>query len=432
MEKRLEAGSKLCGKAARILLGDLRWRRLGLLAFQDGPLLDSRSALVLPEALLLSLALEARQLGLRTVLLLNARRDHYYSLSGELGLSTLRALIGLRGPEPLYFGASTEGSPLVSLPRVRLGLEWLSANPGALARLVEAASPVRREVKEVDVSSISALSELLMDKLGPPSFKEDLSARVKGADKYQAAADALSTLSAFVTPSSLISVGLKYAAKFFSLVRERRKEEYKVFLDVWKKNVQEAFSEERLSTLIGEDGLEPLRACLDEHGLGIVIHDVIGTLHELFLPMFISQVASELGGEGSLVIVDGASYLAKLDWAVVMLCSLQEEAPGTRLACYLPTKDVPEYENLPSLLVTFTSERAGIFDTAPPYVDVLCEGKSAAFRAALLRNLEEAAKKRLSGRLAFALYDREEAPLLKLISLGPGFLARLKGKIKKG
>ena len=430
MDERLKTGFKLCCKAANALLGHLNWSRLGLLAFKDGPLLDAKLAHVPPEALLIAISLRARELGLKVVLMLNARREHGLALSRAGGLELLRRLLG-GGPEPLYFGASRDGGPLSSLGRVKLGVDWFSANPGALAKLVEDATPVKREVKEVDVSSLEALSELLIDKLGPPSFKEDLTARVKGADKYQVAADALSTLSAFVTPTSLISVGLRYAAKFFSLVRQRRKEEYKVFLNIWKKNVQEAYSREALSALISEGGgLELLRASLEQHGFGVIIHDAIGTLHELFLPMLFSYVATELCGQGYLMVLDGVSYLAKLSWAANMLMALQEEAPGLRLACYLPTGDLPRYEALPTMIYALTSERAGIFDMAPSYVDVLCEGRSAAFRAALLRSLEEAAKERLSGRLAFAIYDEREAPLLKLVKVKPSLLTRLKKKVK--
>ena len=429
MDERLKMGLRLCWKAAGTLLGHLGWSKLGLVVFGDGSILSSKSALIPPETMLLALALRARELGMNAILMLNARREHELNLAREEGLAFLRAVAG--APEPLYFGALTEG-PLSSLDRVKLSLDWLSANPGTLAKLVEDATPLKRKIKEVDVSSLEALSDFLMDKLGPPSFKEDLTTRVKGADKYQAAADALSTLAAFVTPTSLISVGLRYAAKFFSLVRQRRKEEYRVFLNVWKKNVQEAYSTEALSAIVCEgDGLGALRDSVEHYGLGVVVHDVIGTLHELFLPMLISYVAIELGGQGSLLIVDGASYLAKLGWAASMLVSLQDEAPGTRLACYLPTGNIPEYEALPSMFYALTSERAGIFDMAPKFVDILCENRSAAFRAALLRSLEVAAKERLSGHLAFAIYDVREAPFLKLVKVKPGLLARIKGKLKR-
>ena len=317
--------------------------------------------------------------------------------------------------------------PLASLKNLKIDMDWLFTNPGLLARAIEDASPVRRKVEEVDVSDLGSLSTLLIDKMGPPSFKEDLVSRIKGADKAQVAADALVGMTAIISPTALLGVGLKYAAKFLSLVRERRKEEYKSFLEMWRKNVEEGFSEENLSLLIGEDGLKGLLEVLQARKLAVVIHDVIRTPYELFLPLLICNLADEVGE--ALVIIDGASHLARFSWSMETLSSLPGEHPGLKLACLIHTGPELAYEKLPELVRSFSGRRAVIFDMEPGYIDVLCRGKPASFKAALLRGLEEAAKERLSGNLAFLLYDSISEPLPKLIKVGPGKLGRLKGAL---
>jgi len=426
--KELKAGLELSLKAAERIIGDLRWSRLGIVTFKDEELLSSKSALVAPEFLLLSMAVKAVERDIKAILVLNARKQHALNLSGQEGLRAFLDLLGPDGPRPLYFGVSGEGH-LASLDRARLSISWLAANPGVLARLIEAASPVERRVKEIDLSSLEALSALLVEKLGPPSLKEDVVVKIKGANKYEVAADALSTAAAVISPTSLLATGIKYAAKFFSLVRERRKEEYKAYLETWKKNVEEAFSVDKLSALLCEDDLEPIQASLEQHGLAVIIHDVMGTPHELFLPLLLLNMASELGQGGLLMIVDGAAHLARLGLPVELLACVPERHPGVRMACFIPTGDVPRYEKLPDLVKIFTSKRAAIFDLEPFYVDVLCGGRSAAFRAALLRGLEEAARERLAGSFAFVFYDEFEHPLPEVLKLKLGLLKRLKDKI---
>ena len=414
-----------CGKASEIMLGDLNWSRMGIMAFEDAPLACSKDLVVPPELLLVSLALKAREKGLKAVLLLNARREHELALSGEEGLKFLGELLGSSGI--FYFGHSDEG-PLASLERVSLDLGWLTVNPGLLARAVEEASPVKRKVREVDVSDVKSLSALLVEKLGPPSFKEDLVSRIKGADKAQVAADALSSLSVFFNPTSIAVVGLKYAAKFIGLVRERRKEEYKSFLEMWKKKVEESFSEEKLSKLVSDVGLEPVKEALGEAGLAAIIYDGVGTPCEFFIPLLVVNLADELGDV--LLVVDGASYFSRFGWAVEVLSSLPSGRPGLRLACLIHTGGIPAYEKLPELIRSFSEERMAIMDVAPSYVDVICEGRPASFRAALLRALEDAARERLSGNLAFVLFDTSSEPLPTLVKVKPGLLGRLKKALK--
>ena len=416
---------ELCGKASEIMLGDLKWSKMGIIAFEDVPLMCSKDLTVHLEFLLASLALKAREKGLKTVLLLNAGREHELALSGEEGLKLLREALGRAGM--FYFGTSDEG-PLASLDRAMLDLSWLIVNPGLLAKAIEEASPVKRKVKEISVSDVKSLSSLLIEKLGPPSFKEDLVSRIKGADKTQVAADALSGLSAFFNPTSIAIVGLKYAAKFVNLVRERRKEEYKSFLEMWKRKVEESFSEEKLSKIVSDVGLESIKEALEDEGMATIIYDIIGTPCELFAPLFVANLADELGE--FLLIVDGASHFSKFRWAVETLSSTSDEHPGLRLACYLHTGGIPAYEKLPEFVRSFSERRMAILDISPSYVDVICEGRPASFRAALLRALEDAARERLSGNLAFVLYDSSSEPLPTLVKIKPGVLGRLKKALK--
>ncbi|RLI38066.1 hypothetical protein DRO60_03825 [Candidatus Bathyarchaeota archaeon] len=414
-------------RAAEHMLGGLGWPRLGILSFKDEVLVSAKGKAITPELLLLALGLKAGEEGLRALVLLNARKEHALSLLGQEGFASLSRLLEPLGLKLIYFGPSSEG-PLASLERARLPFEWLALNAVLLAKLAEAATPVRRKAKEVDVSDLPALSRFLVETLGPPSFKEDVLARIKGANKYEVAADAISTAAAVISPTSLIGTGLKYAAKFFSLVRQRRKEEYRAYLEQWRRNVEAAFSEEVLARLVGEDGLGPVKEALEARELAVLVQDAIGTPHELFLPLLIACLADELAGEGYLLALDGASHLARLDVPVELLPSLPEKHPGLRLACFLPTSGL-SYERLPELVRALTAERAAIFDLDPALESVLYEGRSAAFRAALLRCLELAAKERLAGRMAFVLYDTATAPMPELVVVKAGLLSRLKAKL---
>ena len=428
MDARLALGFEVCARASRLLLGDAGWSRLGLFAFKDEDIVRTDKVLVAPELFLLSTCLNAREAGLRPVLILRARGGGHLDLSSPGGLSAFLQLLDGRA-EPLYLGAG-EGNPLSTLRRARVSMEWLMVSPGVLAETIRAASPVRRDVKVVDLSGVSALSRLLIEKLGPPSLKEDLIAKVKGADKIEVAGDALYTIAAVVNPPSMIATGLKYAAKLVRLIRERRREEYRAILEAWKKNVEEGFSEEKVERLVGEDGLEPVRASLERSGMAIVIHDLTGTLHELFLPLFIANLLDELGGEGLFLAVDGASYLSRFGWPIDMLASAPEEHERLKVACYIHTEGLPDYQGLPDLMRAFFSERAAIFDLSPQAIETLCEGKSAAFRASLLRLLEEAARERLSGNMAFVLYDVVRAPMPELVKVKAGFFSRLKARFR--
>jgi len=214
---------------------------------------------------------------------------------------------------------------------------------------------------------------------------------------------------------------------FLSQIRERRREEYENFLEEWKKNVEESFAEENLSMLIGEEGLRELREALENKGLTVVIHDVVRTPYELFLPLLLCNLADEVGEV--LIVVDGASHLARFGWAVEVLPSMPKEHLGLKLACLIHTSHELAYEKLPEFVKLLSERRAVIFDMEPSYIDILCKGKPASFKAALLRGLEEAAKERLSGNLAFLLYDSISEPLPKLVKVGPSILGRLKGAV---
>ncbi|RLI06515.1 hypothetical protein DRO32_05425 [Candidatus Bathyarchaeota archaeon] len=313
--------------------------------------------------------------------------------------------------------------------KVKLDMAWLSTNPGLLASAVEEASPVKRKVRELAVADLASLSSLLVEKMGPPSFKEDLVARIKGADKASVAADALISVAAITNPTSLVGVGLKYAARFFRLVRERRREEYKAFLEAWKKNVEEAFSREKLSEIIGDGGLDPVLEAISSLGLAVVVHDLSRTPYELFVPLLICDLAEELGGP-ALMLLDGVSHLSRFGWTIEVLPSLPDEHPGLRLACLIHTCPDLAYERLPDLMRALTDRRAIIFDMDPAYTDALCRGRPASFKAALLRGLEKAAKERLSGNLAFILYDAVSRPLPEVVKVKPSLLGRLKGALK--
>ena len=428
MDARLALGFDMCMRVSRPLIGNCDWSRLGLFVFKDEDIVKTDKMLVTPEILLLSICLCAREAGLKPILILGARKGSSLDLSSREGLSTFFHMLG-ESIRPFYLGVDG-GGPLSSLRRARISLSWLMVNPGVLAETIRAASPVKRDVKEVDLSDISALSKLLIEKLGPPSLKEDLVARVKGADKIEVAGDVLYTMAAVISPPSMIATGLKYAAKLVRLIRERRREEYRALLESWRKNVEEGFSEEKVEKLVEEDGLEELKASLEEEGMAIIIHDVVGTLHELFLPLLIANLMDELGGEGLLLAVDGASHLARFGWPVDMLASAPDKHEGLRVACYIHTAGLPDYARLPDLMRAFFSERAAIFDLAPQAIEVLCEDKSAAFRASLLRLLEEAARERLASNLALVLYDIVKAPMPELVKVKPGLLSRLKARFK--
>ncbi len=415
---------RLCSRASELVVGDLRWSKLGIIAFEDTPILSTRGLTITPELFLASLALRCAEEGKRTLLLLNAGRTHELALSGEEGLKMLSSLVGER---IFYFGPEGEGH-LAGLPRAAVDMAWLSLNPGYLARAVEEASPVRRKVKEIAFSDVEGLSSFLVEKMGPPSFKEDLVSRIKGADKTQVAADALYGLSAIFNPTSIAIMGLKYAAKLVGLIRERRREEYKKLLDMWKKNVEDAFSVEKLSRMVSDGGLNPLKERLDEEGLAVIVQNVVGTPSELLLPLLIANAADELGE--AVLVLDGASYLSRFPWAVEVISSLPSEHPGLRIACYIHTGGVPAYEKLPDLIRSFSSERLAVFDVAPSYVDVICGGRPASFRAAFLRALEDAARERLSGAIAFVLYDAVSEPLPRLVAVRPGILSRIREALR--
>ena len=428
MDARLALGFEMCTKISRSLIENADWSRLGVFVFKDEDLVKTGKMLIPPEIFLLSSCLSARETGLKPILILCARKKSHLDLSSPEGLSAFFHLLGEEAGT-FYLGVR-EGSPLSSLHRAKISLSWLMISPGILAETIRAASPVKRDVKEVDLSSISALSKLLIEKLGPPSFKEDLVARVKGADKIEVAGDVLYTMAAVVSPPSMIATGLKYAAKLIRLIKERRREEYRALLEAWKRNVEDGFSEEKVEKLVGEHGLEPIKASLEEKEMVIIINDVIGTLHELFLPLFIANLIDELGEEDLLLAIDRASHLARFGWPVDMLASAPDEHQGMRIACYIHTADVPDYPKLPDLMKAFFSERAAIFDLAPQAIEALCESKSAAFRASLLRLLEEAARERLAGNLAFVLYDVVRAPMPELVKIKPGLFSRLKARFK--
>lgn len=423
----LELGLELSRRAARAILSGPAWSRLGLLVFKDEDLLRTERVIVTPEVFLIAMALSAREMGLKPVLLLNARRESLTSPLHEDGLSALLRLLK-DATTPLYFGACEE-CPLARLERAKLSMEWLALNPCILASTIEEATPVRREVKEVEIGDLEALSKLLIEKLGPPSFKEDLLMKIKGADRFQVAGDALGALASVVSPTSAITTGLRYAAKLIQLIRERRREEYRAMLEEWKKHVEEGFSLEKLATLVGEGGLEPVKHILERYGMAIIAHDLTGTIHELFLPMFLANLASELSDEVNLLIIDGASHLARFGWPIERLVSLPEEHEGLRVICYIQTGGLTGYERLPELIRPFVAERAAMFDLDPSAIEVICEGKSAAFRAALLRLLEEAARRRLVGKLALVLYDAKEAPMPELLSFRLGLLSGLRARL---
>ena len=428
VDARLALGLDVCKKISRPLVEDSDWSRLGVFVFKDEDIVKTNKMLVPPEVFLLSICLSAREVGLKPILVLGARKRSSLDVAGQEGLSSLSHMLGGEA-RPLYLGVGEE-SPLSSLQRAKISLSWLMVSPGILAETIKAASPVKRDVKEVDLTDIPALSRLLIEKLGPPSFKEDLVARVKGADKIEVAGDVLYAMAAVISPPSMIATGLKYAAKLVRLIRERRREEYRALLEAWKKNVEEGFSEEKVGRLVGEDGLAPIKASLEEGGTAVIIHDLIGTLHELFFPLFIANLVDELGGEGLLLIIDNASHLARFGWPVDMLSSAPDEHEGLRLACYIHTADIPDYAKLPDMMKAFFSERAALFDLSPRAIEAVCEGKSAAFRASLLRLLEEAARERLAGNLAFVLYDVVRAPMPELVKIRPGLFSRLKARFK--
>ena len=144
-----------------------------------------------------------------------------------------------------------------------------------------------------EISELMGLSYFLIDFLKPPTLTEEVMQELEKTSKYEIASHVISSLSAVLNPTSMISKGLSYALKFMEFVQKRQSETYQAFLDNWQMNVENAFNPYSLNELIGESSIPQIKDILHKENLVIIFTDIFENIQSIFLPSLVKTLLAE-------------------------------------------------------------------------------------------------------------------------------------------
>mgnify|MGYP000518806840 FL=1 len=226
-----ERGYQAVSTTIDSVMKDLDWAYFSIVLYEENPIYWEERILT-PEHFLISLADKLRNSEIPTILILNAARDSTHSV---LKIPQYyRALLSTIGLDKLAFtfsGGLTELKAKIKYPEVKIGLNDILDFETMADALINTAPIPRKLDKEMfnEISELMGLSYFLIDYLKPPTLTEEVMQELEKTSKYEIASHVISSLSAVLNPTSMISKGLSYALKFMEFVQKRQSETYQAF-----------------------------------------------------------------------------------------------------------------------------------------------------------------------------------------------------------
>ncbi|MHA1238798.1 MAG: hypothetical protein ACTSSJ_06135 [Candidatus Odinarchaeia archaeon] len=413
--KGYQFGDKIINKA----LTSFDWKSFGIFTFGTDVLYESDKVYLGEDQILLPLAENLRAHGKNVILILNGLKPIEPCLSRSTGFNAFIETLSEELRSAVFtFGLPEEESPLRNLKSLKIDLSWLSNQPESFVRIIQDISPKEKDIevekikKQEVFSDLEEVSKFLIDLLGPPSFFEELGARVKKKKGKVGEVTSLATsIGGFViasSPTLLILKGLNYMSGVFSLLKERRNEEKKAFLEKWKNEVNLNYNAETLSNFIGFNGLEGIKDSLKKYSSAIIIDLTRNTLHQFLLPILlinIHNMVKEKEINVDALIVSNVSTLSNFDLTVDWLQSVLDAENSFSISATLDTKEGFESENLRKMVEFFLREKAVIIDIASEFLDILSKGEPLSQLAWIFEKFERMGELKTQNVFSFLNYD---------------------------
>ncbi|MHA1593346.1 MAG: hypothetical protein ACTSXJ_10095 [Candidatus Baldrarchaeia archaeon] len=404
-----------------------RWRCLSIVTY-DERCIEGENWIITPEFFLISMAEHVPRRKMKTVLLLDASREHQYSVASipEFYQDLFR-MLGMRDVV-FFFGSDVTGVaertsiPFLQLPlRAVLDYEFLSS-------LLKYAIPIPRTVEKRDVEGIGdivSLSNFLIDVFRPPTLIEELKKEFASVTPERIGGHILSSLTVIFNPSVAFSKGLGYAFQFLKILTKEKPEEYKRYIKEWENNIKRLFSPDALSRLISEDGnLGEVMECLRRKNLAVILCENFKNVQSLFIPILIREIMSE--NPNVLFIVDSITRLDRYRDFLDLLKSMIE-ADGLRLMSMIPT--FGEFSSwFLELFDLLVSEYALFFNADSRFIRRVFEGRSITEEAWVVRQFRQVRQLLDNGEVAFILFDACSEKRWQFVK--PKLLVKIKHKIK--
>jgi hypothetical protein len=299
---RYKRGYEWFSHLANSKLSKKDWRRLGIFSFYDAPFAESDLLYLSPKQVMLTMAKIAKKKMSGLVMVADAMEKGEMGLSTKPGFDQFMELFDGLFPDSVkfYFGPrDSERSWLHDFPTLKIPLQWLVKRPNIFAEVLSDASPVGEIIGPGDAAfeNYEGMIEVLVEKLGPPSLSEEVMGKIRSAEASEYAGEAVGLMTVFVSPTTAVSRGVKYLGKFVSMVRDRRKQEVKEVYEEWTNRVKEGYSKENLEKFFDdtEDYQSQLVEAVSSFKPILLILETRGTLYDLFLPLILQHLVSEIG-----------------------------------------------------------------------------------------------------------------------------------------
>ncbi len=278
------------------------WRRLGIFAYYDAPYIESDLLYLSPKQVMLAMASEIKQRDAAIVMVVDALERGEMGLNTRMGFDQFMELFDGIFPDAakFYFGPKeSERVWLHEYPSLKIPLQWLVSRPNRFAEVLSDASPVGENIGPGDAAfeDFTGMTEVLVEKLGPPTLTEEVLSKIKSVDASQYAGDAIDVVSFFVSPASAVTKGVKYLGKLVGIMRTRRKQDIKEIYNTWNERVRTGYAEENLRKFFDDtpDYESELMKAVKERRPVIIMIETRNTIYDVFLPLVLQQLVEQVG-----------------------------------------------------------------------------------------------------------------------------------------
>ncbi|UCE09732.1 MAG: hypothetical protein JSW61_12280 [Candidatus Thorarchaeota archaeon] len=299
---RYQRGFEWFSHLAESRMDNRPWKRLGIFSFYDAPFAASDRLYLSPKQVMAVMAKQSKPQEAGLVFVADALERAEMGLSTKHGFDQFMEIFDGLFPDAvkLYFGAKdSERTYLHGFPSIRIPLGWLVKRPNVFAEVLSDASPIAEEVGPGDASfeDLDGMTEVLVEKLGPPSLTEEVLGKIKSTEASEYAGEAVGLMAAFVNPASAVSRGVRYLGKFVSLLKDRRKQEVKEVYQEWEERVRKTYSQVNLMKFFdpSPEHENLLENAVSEYNPVILVTETRGTLYDLFLPLVLQHLVEQIG-----------------------------------------------------------------------------------------------------------------------------------------
>lgn len=398
-----ERGYQAVSTTIDSVMKDLDWAYFSIVLYEENPIYWEERILT-PEHFLISLADKLRNSEIPTILILNAARDSTHSV---LKIPQYyRALLSTIGLDKLAFtfsGGLTELKAKIKYPEVKIGLNDILDFETMADALINTAPIPRKLDKEMfnEISELMGLSYFLIDYLKPPTLTEEVMQELERTSKYEIASHVISSLSAVLNPTSMISKGLSYALKFMEIVQKRQSETYQAFLDNWQMNVENAFNPYSLSELIGESSVPQIKDILHKENLVIIFTDIFENIQSIFLPSLVKTLLAE--EEEVVLLMDSITRIDRFkgfqDWLAGVV-----DSEVIKLASIVPTYGIFSewFDDFFSKLI---QDRVLYFDVNSRFLSKIFENRPVAEESWVIKHFREIQRLLEKKQIAFISFN---------------------------